>query len=140
MSGTDYIVENEYEDSANITCWLEATGKGVYTVDLENAEYLVDKHRCTVTVRLPKPALTSFTVYRTEPLIFKNDIFDDGVALGQEIYDAQIQEASIRIYSALSSNPNHAVNAQESAESLIVSLVKSVNSDYPEIKVAVEFF
>ena len=141
VSTVEYIIENKTDNDSNITSWLEVPGTGVFTVDLMAGEYLVDKERKTVVVRIPLPRLENVGIdyENTEKLLFENDFFNDSYRAGADLYAEQIEEAYTAIYNELSTNPMYYENAENSARLLISNLVKEMNRDIPELTVEVEF-
>jgi len=137
VTATEVILKNDKENK--FTEWYEFSAKGIYTVDLENAEYIVDKIHKTVTVRIAKPKLTNFTLVNSDkdPLFSANkggnDSQKDGVNLR---LDAQ-NEAHSSLENKCRKKEYYD-KAKESAQKSISALVKSFNPDVEDLIVFVE--
>lgn len=137
----EYIIEQKDQNHSNIESWLEVPGTGVFTVDLMTGEYLVDKERRTVVIRVPMPVLENVQIdyAHVEKLLFENDVLNDSYHVGEDLYEKQISDAYTSIYNELSTDPQYYEYAEKSAKLLIENLVKELNSDVPGLHVVVEF-
>lgn len=136
---TEAVVENAEDNPGNVTSWENATGTGVYTVDMSAAEYLIDSERQFVTVRVPKPELSQLSVLTMDNLFLKNDLFDDSVADGVDLAQKQRDKANAAIRDSIRRNERYEKCALESAESMIKELIISLNPEATELQVLVEF-
>ena len=139
VSVTEHSIADKADNDANITSWLEVAVNGVYTVDLQAGEYLVDRARKTVTIRLPSPVLEHVAIENEEKLFFKNDLFNDSQAEGNALHMQQRKEAFEKAKDEMISNPDYIESAENSAKILISDLVQKVNSEVPGLVVEVEF-
>ena len=137
---TDTEVVIEKDDKNGIEEWYEFSGKGVYTVDLKNAEYIVDNKHKTVTVRIASPELTNVTIVdeETEKLFSANkggnDTYSDGVTL-----EINAKKEGEKLIKNEFNKKIYFEKAQESAEQTIAGLVYEFNPNVTDINVIVEF-
>ncbi|MCH5194548.1 MAG: DUF4230 domain-containing protein [Oscillospiraceae bacterium] len=142
VSDVEFIVMGEEDNDNNITAWLEVPGKGIFTVNMEIGEFLIDNERHNVTVRIPNPELTNFSVdYKNvKKILFKNDIFNDSISVGEDIARNEINEGYNKIKDKLKSDPDFYKSAEDSATAIITNLVLALNPDIPDLNVTIEFF
>ncbi len=151
---SEYAIRKNDEGN---TVWLSIPVQGVYAVNLEQGEYLVDQARATVTVRLPDPQLTNMTLdyAHEEQLLFtadgvKSDFIEQFISLfkddagnsyadGRALYDAMHEEVYENARIKMNTDPDYLQTARTSAVQLVEQLVKQVNSDIPGLTVIVEF-
>lgn len=141
VSVTEYSIADKTDNDANITSWLEVPVNGVYTVDLQAGEYLVDRARKTVTIRLPSPVLEHVDIDDEHVVsrFFKNDWLNDSQAEGSALHARQRKEAFEKAKDEMRSNVSYIESAENSAKILISDLVQKVNSEIPGLVVEVEF-
>lgn len=137
----EYIIEEEEDNEEGILSWLMVPGKGVYTVDLTAAEFIVDEERCYVLVRVPEPEMKDCTIVYNEvqQLLFKNKGFNESISIGEDAARKQLQEAYVRLEKNLGVDLNFYQSAELSAKRVITSLVKALNVKIPDLIVEVEF-
>lgn len=142
VSDVEYIVEENSDNRNNITSWLEVPGEGIYVVDLQAAEFIVDDERAYVLVRAPYPELTNISIdyANVKKLFFKNDILNDSYKVGEELAQRQLNSADLLIKKEFASNQHFYLSAQKAAISMIQCLVKQLNPEVPELSVEVEFY
>lgn len=142
VSDVEYIIEDKKDNSSNIISWLEVPGEGAFVVDLAAGEYIVDDEREYVLVRIPYPELTNVTIdyANVNKLLFENDIFNDSYSAGEDFAEQQLNKADLLIKKEFVSNQHFYLNAQDSARSTIINLVKQLNPKVPNITVEVEFY
>ncbi len=138
-SDVEFITESGNDNSGNVTAWLEVTGEGVFTINLQAAEFSLDDSRRYVLVRVPEPELENIAITKTEKKLFADDFANGSYSEGVELALKQRQEAMLRIRRALMSNQYIFENAKKVAVSTIQNLVKQLNPDIPDIIVEVEF-
>ena len=117
-------------------------GKGVYTVNLRGAEFIVDEESEVVIVRVPAPVLNESDVELDEagfdfiPLGEKEGTYGQGQELGVSL----TSEGQKKIYEKLAANQDYFLAAKENSTNLIIKMIKSINSkNYPNLKVYVEY-
>lgn len=137
----EYVITDKESNDDGITSWLMVPGEGTYTVDLTAAEFIVDKERGYVLVRVPEPELKNPTLIedKVEPLFYRNNGFDESIKAGEELINEQLSKASMEIKKALGSNPNFYQAAENSADRMIKALVKALNQNVENLVVDVEF-
>ena len=95
---------------------------GVYTIDLQLAEFITDQERSIVTVRVPYPEVSDFKVeYENARLLD-----DSGITV------------TIDLREQITENKIFTENAAETARQKIISTIMALNP-YEEVTVEVEF-
>ena len=144
VSDVAFMIENPNSENNNIQSWIQVPGTGVYTVDLAAGEFLVDDERSMVFVRVPKPELLPMNINidhaNVEILRFESNVWNTSVRDGEQLAGKQLNEARTRIQEDISSNLQYYEFAEKSARSLLENLIRSVNSEIPDLKVEIEFF
>lgn len=140
VTDVEYIIEDQEDNSYDITAWLEVSGHGVYTIDMQNSAYAINSEKNQVKIRLPKPQLTEIKVDDFKKLLFQNQIIHNETPReGEELADKQLKEAEARIRDEFISNPNNLRAAKSSAEFLIKSQIQALNPDDPDLNIKIEF-
>lgn len=148
VSAVEYVIDDGTGNDAGVTSWLEATGTGVFTVDLAAGEYLVDNERHYVLVRLPEPEFTNASINHAELKLYKDNTvkilgsfeFNNGsTSAGEELAQHQREEAYMELKEDIASNQRFYQSARTSAENLIINLIKELNRDIPDLVVDIEF-
>lgn len=138
---TEYVITNGADNDNNITAWLEVTGHGIYTVNLEAAEYIVDDERSFIRIRVPYPELSSVGIdEKARPLYFDyGGFFGNNPNVGVDLAMDQIAEGK-RMVSNYLSTGYYMDAAKRAAVSTLESLVYRFNPDVENLRVEVEFF
>ncbi len=141
VSDVEYAIKDPGEGATKVASWLEIPGKGVFTVDLSLAEFIVENERRYVKVRLPKPELTECTIDydHVRTLFWKDSYRNYSYSEGEELAESQLNEGYVEIRNYINSNQKFYQSARTSAENMIKFLVKELNPDVPELVVEVEF-
>lgn len=141
VSDVEYVILDKEDNKENITSWLEVPGTGIFTVDLTLGEFTVDSQRQYVHVRVPRPALTDFTIdyANVKQLFWDDDIFNGSVKAGEDLVQEQIRGGSLLLKQYMTSNRMIYESAADAAKLLVDSLVKQFNPDVPNLTVEVEF-
>lgn len=139
VSDSEFVIENAKDNDQNITSWLEVQGIGVFTVDLEAAEFIRDDVRQYVLVRVWKPELTNCTIDEVGKCLWRNDWRNDSVKEGVRLTLQQIGAGQQCIEKNIRQNRNFYDSAKDTAKRSIASLVKSWNPQIPDLTVEVEF-
>ena len=133
--------------------WVAIPGTAVYTVDLSMSEIIKDDYNRYILVRVKYPELSDITinydkvnVYLYEYNSFAtslekgriklNGSYEDGAGEAQRDYSKAYSEMYNRFYS----DQHFYIAAQNSAKSIITSMVRNLNPEIPNLKVEVEFF
>ena len=134
------VVFSDRESSETIsgtaTC-IKVTGEAVFTVNLEPAEYVIDNIRAYVLVRVPKPVLSpdEIRIEKIETMWFSQNILNsnNSVKTGAQLAYDQIAEAKELIMDDLRGNEQFSTMAENFAESMITTMIKTFNPEIPDI-------
>lgn len=142
VSDVEYIIEKSDNNKEKITSWIEVPGEGIYIVNLQAAEFLIDDERSFIRVRAPYPELTNITIdYKNvQKLLFKNALLDNSYSVGEDLAREQLRTADILIKKEFASNQNFYLNAQKAAKSSIEYLIRQLNPSVSDLDVEIEFF
>lgn len=141
VSDSEFIIKDA-GNGDNTTSWLEVQGTGVFSVDLDAAEFITDSDRQYVFVRIPRPVLTNCTVSGTGKQFWhsSNFLFTNGsVAEGVQLSQKQRAEGRIRLEDSFRQSRRFYEAAQGAAKLTIESIVKKWNPSLPDLQVEVEF-
>lgn len=125
-----------------LVSWLEIPGNGVFTVDLQLGEFIIDNDRQSVLVRIPGPELTNFAIDygNVEVLYFeKGGAFKNSAKYGIEKAMEQLQDAQLEMQQSVSNNQTLYKRARTASENMLIRLVKELNPQLPDLIVEVEF-
>ena len=139
-SDVEFITEDRDDNSGRVTAWLEVEGEGIFVVDLQAAEFVIDDERKSVLVRIPVPELTNVSITRTTRRLFADDIFNGSYSEGVDLALKQRNAAILQIEKALRSNQYVYGNAKDVSKSMLRNLVLRFNPDIKDLCVEVEFF
>lgn len=150
-----YVIETEEQKKKGIYLWTKFGGYGTYTVDLKEAEIIVDDANQYISIRIPEPELTEFSLDEDEsmvlmykdrskevkiPFLPPQKFFGGSYSEGFALYDGQKKEASKTIRENIASNQDYYNSAKESAIVQIEKLIRSLNPKVPDLKIDVEFY
>lgn len=141
VADVEYIIQDGDKSNHGITSWLEVPGEGVFAVDLQASEFVVDSKHHYVLARIPSPILSECRVLYQDvvQLEFKNDMFNDNIKDGEELAQRQFKEAFAKMRTEFTSNPTYIEAACSAAETMVANLIKSFNPDIPDLVVEVDF-
>lgn len=128
--------------ASDVVSWLEVPGSGVFTVNLQAGEFIMDDARQYVLIRLPAPELTEFAIdyENVELLLFEEGgAFKNSAKYGVDKAMEQLQSAELTMMQNLNNNQEFYKRAREAAEQMLVNLVRQLNPALPELTVEVEF-
>lgn len=135
VNDTEFITDINDKDQTT-TSWLQVDGEGVFTIELNAAEYVYDMERNTITVVVPYPELTSCRVTGAKNLLFKNNSwFNGSYENGEDLALKQIQAGYLKLHDYISDNAQFLKSAKSSGERLIKNLI---NQLYDEGAINVE--
>ena len=144
VSDIAFMIENPDSENKNILSWIEVPGTGVFTVNLAAGEFLVDDERMLVFARIPKPELLPENINidhaNVQVLRFSSNALRSSIRDGEHLAGKQLNEARTKIQEDISTNLQYYEFAENSARTLIENLIRSINSEIPELKVEIEFF
>lgn len=128
--------------NAEVESWLEVPGSGVFTVNLQAGEFIIDEERQYVLIRVSSPEMTEFAIdyENVELLLFeKGGAFKNSAKYGADKAIEQLQSAELRIMQNINNNQEFYKRARESAEKMLENLVKQLNPQLPDLNVEIEF-
>ena len=140
VSDVEFIMHEQSDDKFD--AWVAIPGNGIYTIDMNMCDFLIDNERNIVVTRLPEPELTEIGVdhehieiYNHGSTIINNGNYSDGT----DIADADLKEGEKLIEEEFRNNQEYFRQAKVSAENFMINWIKSLNSDNEDLKVVVEF-
>lgn len=127
-------------DTSTVTTWIEVPGSGVFTVDLQAGEFIVDNERKYVLIRVPRPELTNLAIdySNVEQLVFEEDGMHSAAA-GADIAESMMKDAKLDLQQNIGSNQEFYESAEAATKSLLSNLVKQLNPEVEGLTVDVEF-
>ena len=128
--------------AADVVSWLEVPGNGVFTVNLQASEFIIDEERKYVLIRVPNPELTEFTIdyENVELLLFEEGgAFKNSAKYGVDKAIEQLQSAELTMMQKVNNNQEFYKRARESTEKMLVNLVTQLNPQLEDLVVKVEF-
>lgn len=128
--------------NAEVVSWLEVPGNGVFTVNLQAGEFIIDEDRQYVLIRVPNPELTEFSIdyENVELLLFEEGgAFKNSAKYGVEKAMEQLQSAELTMMQKVNNNQEFYKRARESTEKMLVNLVRELNPQLPDLVVEIEF-
>ena len=144
VSDVVYIIDDKNETKDGTTSWLKVSGAGEFSVNLTEAEYVVDNARQYVLVRVPRPVIDSrkIRIENAESLHFEENKWSRGnsVKSGEELARDQLSEAKQRIQEDFEANEQYSKLAESSTQSMLAALIKGINPDVKDLQVEVEFY
>lgn len=142
VSDSEFIIKDAGSGNG-ATSWLEVQGKGVFTVDLDAAEFIADSKRQYVLVRIPNPVLTNCSLSGTGKQFWHSSNFplaNGSIAEGVRLSQEQFAEGRVRLEDSMRQNRRFHEAAQSAAKLMIEAVVKKWNPDIPDLYVEIEFF
>lgn len=135
----DISYEISKEDD-EVESWLEVPGYGVFTVDLRMSEFIIDNVNQYVLVRVASPVLSQFTLDHAgiKPLYFDEDWFHDATD-GINMAEEQVKNAETNLRISMMNNQSNYQRAEQSAQTILVNMVRQLNPQLPDLFVDVEF-
>ena len=127
---------------AEVVSWLEVPGNGVFTVNLQAGEFIIDEERQYVLIRIPSPELTEFAIdyENVELLLFEEGgAFKNSAKYGVDKAVEQLQSAELTMMQNVNNNQEFYKRARESTEKMLVNLVKQLNPQLLDLRVEIEF-
>lgn len=143
VTGSEFVIKNADKDDRTVS-WLKVQGRGVFTVDLSIGEYIVDRERQSVLIKVPKPVLTECTVTGTGKRFWNNggffyDTFKGSVANGVRLSQAQMSEGRTKLEDSMRKSRTFNEASHKAAVNMITELVHQWNPNVPDLRVDVEF-
>lgn len=127
---------------ADVVSWLEVPGNGIFTVNLQAGEFIIDEERQYVLIRVPNPELTEFEIdyENVELLLFEEGgAFKNSAKYGVDKAMEQLQSAELTMMQNVNNNQEFYKRARESTEKMLINLVQQLNPQLPNLAVKIEF-
>lgn len=142
VQDTEFVAEEAGDNEENIVTWLSVPGEATYTVNLKEAEFIVDSNRAYVLVRVPSPVLGDIQIKHNnvKHLFYDNDFKNEGIQEGFHLAKSLEDEAVKKMRIEFESHERYAKSAKAAAESAIELLVRQFNTGVDDLTVDVEFF
>ena len=140
---TDEYVIRKGEDHPEdgITCWYKVSVSGVYTVNLDYANCVVNDELKYVCVNIPCPELTVFhEPAKSEQILKINKGKNESYRVGEALIAELEEEGYTKAEASLINNQDYFTKAKNNAKENIESLIKSLNPEIPDLKVEVNFY
>ncbi len=128
--------------ASDVISWLEVPGSGVFTVNLQAGEFILDDARQYVLIRVPDPELTEFAIdyENVELLLFEEGgAFKNSAKYGVDKAMEQLQSAELTMMQNMNNNQEFYKRAREATEKMLVNLVRQLNPQLPDLVVEIEF-
>lgn len=143
VTGSEFVIKNADDEDRTVS-WLEVQGRGVFTVDLSIGEYVVDRERRSVFIKIPKPVLTECTVNGTGKHFWNDggvfyNFFKGSVADGVRLSQAQMSEGRTKLEDSMRKSRTFNEASHKAAINMITELVHQWNPNVPDLRVDVEF-
>lgn len=136
-----YITDVDNQDP-DVKSWVKISGTGHFVVNMDMAEYIVDKERGSVLIRAPKPSFDADSIDITPELLYAKEIvfFYGNVQAGEQLAKIQLDEGKRKIQNRIESNEEYYNIAADKAKKMIKNQVYALNADNTDIRIDVEFY
>ena len=134
------VVTQTEEEKNDITYWILYEGKGIYTVNLQISEFIIDQERHYVLARIPKPELEIYYGKEEIKLNTKKGLGDGSDKKGSDMLRGARERAQQTIREKIETNKEYSVKAEAEAKTQIEKLIKLFNSSVEDLKVDVKFY
>ncbi len=128
-------ISDPNESNDNTTRWVEFNATGVYTVDMNVSEFIIDDYNNFVLVKLKTPQLNHVALDDSSIEIYNYDYetgflkINGDYKKGTEMAIDDRAEALSKLTEQLENNDENLSKAKISAENLIKTFIKNVNTD-----------
>lgn len=126
----------------DVTLWMEVPCEGIFTVNLETAEFITDPENSYVLVRLFEPEMTNFGILYDQIQFWhyeKGGVFNDNAKFGADKARELLKDADLQMKQKLKNDPERFTKAKESTRIFLTSLIKELNPDFENLTVDIEF-
>lgn len=120
----------------SIEYWIIYEGYGIYTINMQVSEFIIDNSRHYVLARIPRPELTINMDANSESVKLQTAKINDQLA--SNLY----RSATVRAYNQLAEkidNGEYYRNAENEAKEQVKKLIERLNSDVSDLAVEVKF-
>lgn len=136
------ITDTGKYEKKGVSAWTEYVGKGVYVVDLQKSEFIVDNQRKLIIIKTPAVTIDkdNFTLdYQQQSTKFFYDKGLNGsIKEGVDLAQMQLSQAYAKIFDKLYTNANYYSMAEKAAKTMLENLAKSFNKEIEGLQVIVE--
>lgn len=128
-------------ENKKMVSWIEVPGYGIFTVNLQAGEFILDEERQYVLIRIPSPKMTEFAIdYKNvEVLLCDEQGLKGSAKCGEDIAIEQLKGAEIKMKRDIINNQEFYKRARKTTETMLVNLVKQLNPKLPDLIVEIEF-
>ena len=133
------VVTQTEEEKNDITYWILYEGKGIYTVNLQISEFIIDQERHYVLARIPKPELSINYGEQEVKLSTQTGWFNGTAKEGVEISKNARARAQAAIREKIENNNEYSRKAETAAKSQVEKLIRLFNDSVEDLTVEVEF-
>lgn len=139
VNDVEYVIEPREDTGNGIEVWMEFYGDGVYTVNMQASEFVIDSDRQYVLVRVPRPELTNCRITQANRIFWRDGGFNESNSVGTELAVDMRNAGYAALSNYMKSNAQFYKSAKSAAQTIISDLVKGLNSELPDLVVEVEF-
>lgn len=126
----------------DVTLWMEVPCEGIFTVNLETAEFITDPENSYVLVRLFEPEMTNFSIrydmVDLQPSEIAKKLKGDA-KFGADKARELLKDADLQMKQKLKNDPERFTKAKESTRIFLTTLIKELNPDFENLTVDIEF-
>ena len=141
------VTENDEELSKGIHRWIEGKGKGIYVIDLNGAEFILDAENRYVLARVPRPVLKDVEIRDSTVLLNEYDeksflfiSLDKGTYYdGFNIINRQESALMTKLKTSISENQEYYHMAEKAGLEQIQRIIKMLNGNDENLVVEVEY-
>lgn len=126
----------------DVKSWLSVPATGIYTVNLQASEFIIDDYRQFVLIRVPNPELSNFSIdySNVEILYFENNgLFNNSAKVGVQDAINQLKKQELRLRQSMINNQRFYKGACDSTTKILSNLVRQLNPSIPDLTIEVEF-
>lgn len=122
-----------------IKYWILYEGTGIYTINLQISEFIIDQERHYVLARIPKPELSINYGEQEVKLSTQTGWFNGTAKEGVEISKNARARAQATIREKIENNNEYSRKAETAAKSQVEKLIRLFNDSVEDLTVEVEF-
>lgn len=126
--------------------WTRVPSTGVFTVDLQKSEFIIDADRQHVLIRVPSPTLAHFAIdYKGVEILNHGDkdagwsLLGESAGKGEKGMREAFASSQAKMHEDIVFNQQYYQRACDAAERLLESSVRELNPGMPDLVVEVEF-
>lgn len=137
-SATDEVLpEQKFENDINVEGWFRVDGTGVFTVDLRQAEVLIDNERKQISLVLPTPEALIDSDVSAQFIHANKGTYAQGDSIAKQAAEVGGNYMSNKI----STDSDAISNARDAAKKLLTTMIKNLNAEeIPDLTVQISFY